>query len=138
VAASPLYLADKSALARLAHPDVASRLGPLLVAGLVATCPIIDLEVLYSARSVADYENILAERRALRSYPLDEAITDRAIDVQRRLARKGRHRVPLPDLLIAAVAESNGLAVMHYDADFDIIAGITEQPVTWVAPRGSL
>jgi len=134
----PLYLADKSALARLAHPDVVARLGPLLVAGLVATCPIIDLEVLYSARSLADYENILAERRALPSYPLDDAVTDRAIDVQRRLARKGRHRVRLPDLLIAAVAEANRLAVMHYDADFGLIAEITKQPVTWVAPRGSL
>ena len=64
MAVTPLYLADKSALARLAHRRVSDRLGPLLVEGLVATCPIIDLEVLYSARSLADYEAILAERCA--------------------------------------------------------------------------
>ena len=138
MAVAPLYLADKSALARLHHRQVADRLGPLLVEGLVATCPIIDLEVLYSARSFDDYQDILAERRAMPSCPLTEKITDRAIAVQHQLARKGRHRLPLPDLLIAATAEINDLTVMHYDADYDRIAAITDQPATWVVPRGSI
>ncbi len=138
MAVTPLYLADKSALARLDHRSVGDRLGPLLVEGLVATCPIIDLEVLYGARSLVDYEAILAERRALRSYPITTAVTDRAIEVQHGLARRGHHRISLPDLLIAAVAEVNDVAVMHYDADYDRIAEITTQPVEWVAPRGSI
>ena len=138
MAVAPLYLTDKSALARLHHPPVAGRLGPLLIDGLVATTPIIDLEVLYSARSPADYEDILAERRALPSFPLTAEVTDRAIDVQRQLARGGRHRLPLPDLLIAAVAELNDLAVLHYDADYDRIAEVTGQRCDWVVPRGSL
>ena len=138
MAVAPLYLADKSALARLHLPPVARRLGPLLVDGLVATTPIVDLKVLYSARSPADYEEILAERRALPSYPLTPEVTDRAIDVQHRLARLGRHRLPLPDLLIAAVAELNDLIVMHYDADYDRIAEITGQRCEWVIPRGSI
>ena len=138
MAVAPLYLADKSALARLGHDAVAARLGPLLVDGLIATCPIIDLEVLYSARSLADYEEMLDERRAMPSYPITAAVTGRAVEVQHELARKGRHRLPLPDLLIAAVAELNDLAVLHYDADFDRIAAITNQPTEWVVPRGSL
>ena len=138
MAVAPLYLADKSALSRLHHPTVAHRLGPLLVDGLVATTPIIDLEILYSARSPADYEQILAERRALPSFPLTPEVTDRAVDVQHRLARGGRHRLPLPDLLIAAVAELNDLAVVHYDADYDRIAEVTGQSCEWVVPRGSL
>ena len=138
MALTPRYLADKSALARMHRTEVAGRLGPLLVDGHVATCPIIDLEVLYSARSYDDYEQILAERRALASFPITETVTDRALDVQHGLARRGRHRVPLPDLLIAAVAEANDLAVIHYDADFDQIAQHTGQPTEWVAPRGSL
>ncbi|MEA2057979.1 MAG: PIN domain nuclease [Actinomycetota bacterium] len=138
MAVDPLYLADTSALARLDHTAVSDRLGPLLIEGLVATCPIIDLEVLYSARSLTDYEGIRAERRALRSYPITEAIGDRAIDVQHDLARRGHHRLSLPDLLIAAVAGSNDLAVIHYDADYDRIAEVTGQAVEWVAPRGSL
>ena len=138
MAVAPLYLADKSALARLHHPPVARRLGPLLVDGLVATTPIIDLEVLYSARSLADYEEILAERDALPSFPLTPEVTDHAIDIQRQLAQLGRHRLPLPDLLIAAVAGLNDLAVIHYDADYDRIAEVTGQPCEWVVPRGSI
>ena len=138
MAVTPVYLVDKSALARLSYPAVSDRVGPLLLDGLVATCPIIDLEVLYSARSLTDYENILAERRAMTSYPFDERVTQRAIDVQHELARRGQHRLPLPDLLIAAVAEVNSLAVMHYDADYDRIAEVTRQAVEWVVPRGSI
>ena len=138
MAVTPVFLVDKSALARLRYPAVSDRLGPLLLDGLVATCPIIDLEVLYSARSLTDYESILAERRAMPSYPIDERATDRAIDVQHELARRGHHRLPLPDLLIAAVAETNALAVMHYDADYDRIAEVTRQAVEWVVPRGSI
>jgi len=40
------YIADKSALARLSAPPVAAVLIPLIEAGLVATCAVIDLEVL--------------------------------------------------------------------------------------------
>ena len=138
MAVAAQWLADKSALARLAQQPVADRLEPMLINGLVATTPIIDLEILYSARSLADYESILSERRALPSYPLTEKATDRAIEVQHRLARLGRHRIPLRDLLIAAVAEINDLTVIHYDADYDRIAEVTHQPCEWVVPRGSI
>ncbi len=138
MAVAAQWLADKSALARLAQQPVADRLEPMLINGLVATTPIIDLEILYSARSLADYESILLERRALPSYPLTEKATDRAIEFQHRLARLGRHRIPLPDLLIAAVAELNDLTVIHYDADYDRIAEVTHQPCEWVVPRGSI
>ena len=138
MAVAAQWLADKSALARLAQQPVADRLEPMLINGLVATTPIIDLEILYSARSLADYESILSERRALPSYPLTEKATDRAIEVQHRLARLGRHRIPLPDLLIAAVAELNDLTVIHYDADYDRIAEVIHQPCEWVVPRGSI
>lgn len=138
MALNPLYLADKSALARFDHPPVGHRLGPLLVDGMIATCPIIDLEILYSARSLADYEAVLAERRSLVSYPITEQVTDRAIDVQHQLAHLGQHRIALPDLLIAAVAELNEVTVLHYDADYDRIASITQQPSEWIALRGSI
>ncbi len=120
------------------HTAVADRLTPLLVDGYVATCPIIDLEVLYSARSRSDYEDILVERGSLPSLPINEAVTERAVAVQRLLAQRGQHRLPLPDLLIAAVAEINDLTVIHYDADYDRIAGVTGQATEWVVPRGSV
>lgn len=134
----PLYLADKSALTRFNHPPVARRFGPLLADGLIATCPIIDLEVLYSARSLADFKGILTERRSLPTYPINEQVTDRAIEVQYQLAQLGQHRMPLPDLLIAAAAELNNLSVLHYDSDYDRITAVTHQPSEWIVPRGSI
>ena len=134
------YLADKSALARLPHPQVDAVLSPLILEGVVATCGVVELEVLYSARSLQD----LVRTRATRSlaFPLIHMTQhdfDRAADVMEALAKRGQHRaVGLPDLLIAAVAERAGLTVLHYDADYDLVAAITGQPVQWVAPRGSL
>ena len=138
MAVSPSYLADKSALARMTDTAVAERLAPLVLGGQVATCAVIDLEVLYSARSLGDYEEILVERGALPTLPLTETVASRALDVQHLLARRGQHRVPVPDLLIAATAEVNGVAVIHYDADYDRIARVTGQPAEWVVPRGSI
>ena len=46
----PVYLADKSALARITHAAVDERLAPLILEGQIATCPIVDLEVLHRAR----------------------------------------------------------------------------------------
>lgn len=44
----------------------------------------------------------------------------------------------MPDVMVAVAAERAGLTVLHYDKDFDLIAGVTGQPCKWVAPKGSL
>jgi len=38
----------------------------------------------------------------------------------------------------AAAAEAAGLVVLHYDHDFDLIAGITGQPTDWIVPAGTV
>ncbi len=133
------YLADKSALARVHLDQVAWRVGPLYQAGDVATCGIVDLELLFSARSGADYLDILRDRRSLPRAEVGQAQWERAVEVQTALARQGRHRgVSIPDLLIAAAAEAAGLTVLHYDQDFDLVAEVTGQPCEWVVARGSV
>ena len=132
------YLADKSALARFPNPTVERRLRPLVEEGLVATCAIVDLEVLYSARSAADYQAILEERRGFESVPITPEVMDRALEVQGLLARRGQHRVPIPDLILAAAAEIAHVAVLHYDADFERIAEVSKQKQEWIVPRGSV
>ena len=132
------YLVDKSALARFPRKPVGDRLRPLLEDGLVATCAIIDLEVLYSARSAADYERTLQERRALPDAPITPDVLNTALDTQHQLAKRGQHRLAIPDLIIAAAAQAADLAVLHYDADFERIATITGQTQEWVVPRGSI
>lgn len=134
------YLADKSALARLeTSADVNAVLDHLLVSGNVATCGVIDLELLYSAPSPDDYAATAASLRKLPRVPMSEEVLDRALEVQGRLAKRSQHRgVSLPDLVIAACAEGAGLTVLHYDADYERIAEVTRQPVQWVVPRGSV
>jgi predicted nucleic acid-binding protein len=58
--------------------------------------------------------------------------------VQRLLASKHQRGRKIPDLLIAAAAEGEGLVVLHYDADFDRIAAVTGQRSEWVVPAGSI
>ena len=87
------YLADQSALARASDPRVGSVLQPLILSDLVATCGIIDLEVLFSARSYDDLVRTRARREhALVRIPMMQADFDRAIDIMAALARRGQHR----------------------------------------------
>jgi len=136
----PSFLADKSALARRqSRAKIRETLDPLLLEGEVATCGIVDLEMLYSATSPSTYKALADALRGMPRAALDEAAVERALVVQGKLAQRSQHRaVPLPDLLIAACAENAGLTVLHYNADFDRIAELTKQPVQWIAPRGSV
>lgn len=134
------FLVDKSALARAHHPPVRELLQPLAARSQLATCSIIDLELLYSARGPADYRKLLAMRRAnYRTLPISQQICDRAVEIQAALAEKSQHRgASIPDLVIAACAEHHQAVLLHYDADFDLVATVTGQPTQWIAPRGSL
>ena len=133
-----VYLADKSALARFPLAAVERRLRPLMEEGLIATCAIVDLEVLYSSRNLRDYEEILGERRSLDVAPITPAAMGLAIELQHELARHGRHRVPIPDLLISAAAATAGLVVLHYDSNFVRLAAAGGARHEWVVPQGSV
>lgn len=134
------HLVDKSALARARLSAVADRIEALRDADRLASCSIVDLEITFSARSPDDHEAMRhAQRLLFPRVPIDQAVLDRAEEVQSLLARKSRHRgASIPDLVIAAAAESAGLTVLHYDADYELIAEATSQSVEWVVPRGSV
>jgi predicted nucleic acid-binding protein len=54
---------------------------------------------------------------------------DRARDIQAELVARGQHRaVAISDVMVASVADVEGLTVLHNDGDFDIIAAITGLP----------
>ncbi|HKI66907.1 MAG TPA: PIN domain nuclease [Solirubrobacterales bacterium] len=136
----PTFLADKSALARReTRSEVREILEPLLVSGEIATCGIVDLELLYSARDRATYRALTEALRGMPRVSVTDDAVNRAIAVQAMLAERSQHRaVPLPDLLVAACAERAELTVLHYDADFDRVAELTGQPTQWIVPRGSV
>jgi predicted nucleic acid-binding protein len=138
VATTATHLADTSALARLHHVDVLARAGPLLVGGRVATCALVDLEVLAAAAG-PEHAEVLDERRHFPRVPCGDDALDRALVVQGALAAAGRHHeVSLVALVVAAAAELAGLTVLHHDPAFDLIAGVTRQPVEWVVPPGTV
>ncbi len=106
----------------------------------VILCDIAALEFLMAARTADDYARLelaLAGFRWAETVPADWR---RAREVHRALAGQGaghQRSVRIPDLLIAAIGEREGLSVAHYDEDYDRIAAITGQPTRWVLPRGT-
>jgi predicted nucleic acid-binding protein len=133
------FLADTSAIARYRRTEVATRLDPLVIAGLVATCGVVDLVLLSSARGQAAYSKLAATRRASFAWlSTNDADIRRALDTQAALAERGQHRVAWPDLVTAAVAQRHGVTLLHYQPDYEVIAELTGQHVEWIVPRGSL
>jgi predicted nucleic acid-binding protein len=126
------WLIDKSAYTRLPRSRDPQLWANRIERGLVRITSATRLEMGHSARSVADLRSEVTSP-PLVSIPvvyLTPAIEDRAMEVQLLLAERGHHRaVSVPDLLVAAAAELNGLTVLHLDKDFDLIVEITRQPV---------
>ena len=128
------FLIDTSALARLLRPGAESfGWDQAAAAGLIAVCPITELEFFYSARSQADRERGIQDVRSLFGWvPVPDRAFARAWDVQGELTSKSQHRSAGPvDLVVAATAELHGLTLLHHDRDFDVIAGVTGQPLRW-------
>jgi predicted nucleic acid-binding protein len=137
-----MELADTSAWTNR-HKDLAvlQDFQDRLVGGRIATCAIVRLELLWSTRDSAEFRGRRARLLALDEIPIGPSVWERATDVSELLAAAGplhHRRVKLPDLLIAAAAELAEIPVCHYDADFELIAGATGQPVRAIAPLGSL
>lgn len=132
------HLLDSSALTRLHHAAVREAIESPVERGELGRAEISDLEIGYSARSAAEWDRL---EEALRAFELVETTAEhvrRAKQVQRMLAAKHQRGRKVPDLLIAAAAESRSLIVLHYDADFDRIAAVTGQSCEWVVPAGSV
>ena len=131
---SAQFLIDSSALARLMRPGAESfGWDQAVAAGLIAVCPITELEFFCSARSARDREDTYASlRTAFGWVPVHEAAYARAWEVQGELTALGQHRSAGPvDLVVAATAELHGLTLLHHDRDFDVIARVTGQPLRW-------
>ena len=135
------WLIDISALVGLGDADDGQRWAERIERGLVRVSTVTRLEIGYSARTGEELRAGL-RRPPLASMPVEyltlavevravevRAVEVRAVEVQQLLVDRGRHRAPaVPDLLmIAATAELAGLAVLHHDRDFDVIADVTHR-----------
>lgn len=111
-----LLLADKSALER-ATPEI-------FELGEICTCAVVRLEMLYSARSADEYRQIEEHLATFRDLRMDTETLATAMSAHRELAHQGRHRIPIPDLLIAACAQQHQAEVLHLDRHYDTLATV--------------
>ncbi len=122
-----LFLLDKSAheIARRV-PDARRTFETMGATGVLATCAIVELEILYSARNSSDH-------RRLKTYLRQQCVwletsddtLSAAVDLQEEMLAAGMHRKPIPDLIIASVAQAHDAVLVHHDRDFDDIASVT-------------
>ncbi|OBK27687.1 twitching motility protein PilT [Mycobacterium asiaticum] len=134
------YLIDTSAASRMSNPEVARRLRALVSKGTVATTAALDAEAFAAVPGAAEFEQLLADRRATREYlPTNDEHWHAALGAQRALAKTCEHnRVDIVDLLTAALACAHKLTVVHYDAGFDTAATVLTFRHRWVMPRGTI
>jgi predicted nucleic acid-binding protein len=127
-------LADTSAMiaAQRRRAPALAALAPFFEEGDLWTCDVVRLELLRGANSPRHMKVVTAQLDELRNAPIDEDVWRRATDIYEGLAhlKGGRHRGVEPsDVLIAAAAEAQNIAVLHDDAHFDLIAEVTGQEV---------
>src|SRR5260221_13079124 len=123
---------------RILQADLRKAWSDQLAAGVIAICPIVELEFLYSARSLADR---LEKQRLIRDLfgwvAMHERAYERAGEVQQPLTENGTHRSAGPvDPLIAATADPERLTVLCDDHDFQMVTAVTAQPVKLVTDVG--
>lgn len=141
---TPHYLVDNSAWARLDSALLpAERREEIARAAAEArlwASGVLRLEAGYSARHASAHAALMSRLGRFAYSHLDEAVVERAAQLQSQLAQVGHHRVAPPDLLVAAMAERDGLTVLHYDKDYDVICEKSDcvAATEWLAPRGSL
>lgn len=92
--------------------------------GELCLCAVTRLEMLYSARSKRDFQRLEDDFAEFRDLRMDAETFVVALAAQRDLARKGQHRVPIPDLLIASCAQQHGADVVHVDRHYDMLARV--------------
>lgn len=130
------WLVDKSALVRLPYAVERDLWQSRLERGLLRITNVTRLEVGFSAVSarLARQATDLPPLSLMPVEYLTPGIEARALEVQVLLAERGQHRAAsVPDLLVAATAEKLGLTVLAVDKDFDLVAGVTGQPVEALA-----
>jgi predicted nucleic acid-binding protein len=125
VAAIPLVV-DSSAWLRQRDPAVRPRWQATLRAELLASCPVVALELLATTRDETAYTKLSAALDALPQAPVTASACRAALAASREL--RGSRRLPAADYLIAAAAAERGFGVLHQDRHFDTLARVLRFP----------
>lgn len=120
-------------------PHLAEWFNGQVTAGRVLVCDLVIIELTRLAPNEARAREVADRLDAFASVPMPTAAWERARETQLALAATSARRgTPPADLLIAAAAESAGVALIHYDRDYQRIAAVTALDARWLVPDGAL
>jgi predicted nucleic acid-binding protein len=117
---------DTSAWVRQRNAAVRPRWEATLRAGLIASCPVVALELLAAARHEDEYTALAQAFDALPQAPVTTSVCRAALGASRDL--HGSRGLPAADYLIAAAAAERGFGVLHHDRHFDTLATVLGFP----------
>lgn len=102
-------------------------------------CDLVVLELTRLTPNEARAREVAERLEGFEPVPMPNELWSRAREIQLHLSEAGDHRrVPPADLLLAAAAEKAGVPLVHYDRDYERIAGVTDLQHEWFVPDGSL
>lgn len=135
------HLLHTSVITRVSHgkPLVKEALKALMdsVGGAnIARCAMTDLEYCFSAENERQWDMRAKDLSVYGSVAVESTDFTTALDLQRELARVGLAQRKAPDLIIAAVAIRKDMTLVHYDADFDHIAKVSQLKHQWILAAG--
>ena len=136
------HLLDTSVITRVSHakPDVLIALEALrrnIGGANIARCAMTDLEYGFSAENERQWDLRSSDLSVYKFVDVESVDVRVALHLQRELAKAGLAKRKVPDLVIAAVAINHGLTLVHYDADFVLIATVSALKHEWIVARGS-
>ena len=138
MALGPFHLADKSAWEQARDDEGARRrMHELRETGQLAVCAVSLAELLSPTRNAEELTRIRLDLSSLAYLHMTPAAEQKLGDTMAALALRGQHRMPIPGLMLAAIAQSHSAVVLHYDADYQRVAAVTGQPHHWIVPRGT-
>lgn len=113
---------DTSAWARQREPGVREQWEATVRAGLLASCPVVALELLAGTRTEEEFAALSRTLAALPQAPVTAGVCAAALAASADL--RGSRRLPAADYLIAAAAADRGFGVLHEDRHFDTLARV--------------
>ena len=120
-----LFLVDASAwifaLRRRPQQSILQRIDELLKQDLVATCGLIELELLGGAVNDAEFTRLQSRLRGLHRLAIQEDDWSAAARLAFLLRRAGI-TVPFTDVLLSALALRHDSVLVYADRDFDLIS----------------
>ena len=137
------FLLDASAYWRLMqNQELSDTWAEAIDAGELGVCEPTRTEILYSARSAEDRDQMSSDLDQLcERVPVPKTAWQWIETAQYRLTLVGAHRsAGVVDLLVCATAAARGLTVLHDDRDYEAVARVLpdlgQHRVTRTGPHG--